>query len=938
MENIYDLLELQDFKLEESILIEQDKLIWETMGLTPDSQSMQNAALLTMVFDLPFRTTPIPLLVDPSGSCYDWLQSYLPSKGKSFEISTQSNDRFSYNLELAVRFGKIFIVHDVNSLSASLLSVILSETHSRFNKKLIQVGNKLVDLHDDFKLIMVTKMTKIKFSEDVNAYITNMPFTVTISGLTDQLLSKTILLKRPELEQKRTDLLRNEGELWKKRLELQDMLLHELSTAQGDILKNDKLIKTLNEVKESSNMIDKSLTESFEIRKKLMKDYEEFKILCQNSASFYVGISKMYSISVTSFTALFLQCVKNTQGDDDGFKKTVKLTFMTISRSVPKSDHVALALCTCKTAFSKQISEKEWESFITNFIGSDDQVDQSYPQWIKKDLGSKISALKSSQPKFYDSLQLNDENLWRSYALDNNKNDQPVIVTDFQKILVSQIFRPDLMVNTIMKSAARMLGLTTLSMSQISIQEIIQESKKDEPIILIALSGTNPSKELKDYAEEKLGPSKYTELSVGKDHEKQAMASVRKAAQNGQWICLKNIHLAPDLLKQMDTELQSQKIAEGFRLWLTCESTKGLSEVFISKCNQILYEPPDGLKNKIQRLLQQWNDFLTSKKDSKIVKLYVSLLILYSTLQERRSYIPQGWCNWYDFGDSDLRAAIDFITWMEKSLSRQMDWPVLQGLCEIIAFGGRIANNQDSHILLTHLKDYFDNSTMSHRWSPPNLKLIIPQTNKIQDYYSIINQMGEIDSPENFGLSLTSNVSRDLLLCRNLLKQLRSSYFNTNEQGNFEKRIKPIFSLWKKLTNGTRVTETYNQLTGTDEKTSPWKAFILSELRAAGILFTEIHRSLVYLHNAMKQLSSMTIDENKLMLILCENQVPLQWRKIWSGPKLATDYLKAVSIRGIEAENRYQVNFNENFGSQINFAGVFNVSSFLAALKLTNAR
>lgn len=31
------------------ILSEQDRIIWESMGLTPDIQSMENAALLTKV-------------------------------------------------------------------------------------------------------------------------------------------------------------------------------------------------------------------------------------------------------------------------------------------------------------------------------------------------------------------------------------------------------------------------------------------------------------------------------------------------------------------------------------------------------------------------------------------------------------------------------------------------------------------------------------------------------------------------------------------------------------------------------------------------------------------------------------------------------------------------------------------------------------------------
>ena len=52
-------------------------------------------------------------------------------------------------------------------------------------------------------------------------------------------MAKSIQSKQPELEIKRIALLQNEGKLWKQRIELQDKLLHELSAAQGDILKNE---------------------------------------------------------------------------------------------------------------------------------------------------------------------------------------------------------------------------------------------------------------------------------------------------------------------------------------------------------------------------------------------------------------------------------------------------------------------------------------------------------------------------------------------------------------------------------------------------------------------------------------------------------------------------------------------------------------------------
>lgn len=52
-------------------------------------------------------------------------------------------------------------------------------------------------------------------------------------------MSKSIQVKQPELHTKRITLLQNESDLLKKRQELQEKLLLELSKSQGDILKNE---------------------------------------------------------------------------------------------------------------------------------------------------------------------------------------------------------------------------------------------------------------------------------------------------------------------------------------------------------------------------------------------------------------------------------------------------------------------------------------------------------------------------------------------------------------------------------------------------------------------------------------------------------------------------------------------------------------------------
>lgn len=212
MDDIERKMELPDVKIMDKILSEQDRIIWESMGLTPDVQSMENATLLTKVslcicrmprvhslhfapfaifllFQLlttDFGSTPIPVLNDPTKSALNWLVKYLNSKEIAFEMTTQHSDRFTYLLELAIRFGKVLIVDDCNEIKPPLLSIILGTTQMRFNKKFLQVGNKLVDFNEHFKVILATRGTKIfsKKAGIIDAFLTVIPFTTTVAGLT----------------------------------------------------------------------------------------------------------------------------------------------------------------------------------------------------------------------------------------------------------------------------------------------------------------------------------------------------------------------------------------------------------------------------------------------------------------------------------------------------------------------------------------------------------------------------------------------------------------------------------------------------------------------------------------------------------------------------------------------------------------------------------
>lgn len=403
----------------------------------------------------------------------------------------------------------------------------------------------------------------------------------------------------------------------------------------------------------------------------------------------------------------------------------------------------------------------------------DESGDHQIPKWIKKNTVSKVTALKINHIDLFNRLQLENEDLWRVFCESSSPNDLPVQLAEVQKILITQIFRPDLLITTMTRSLSKLLQTNVPSEMKPSVQQLFEETKEDEPILFITNGEIDPSKDVYDFSQQKLGANRFTEMAIGKGQEKGVMQQIRAAAQNGNWVCVKNVQLVPGWLNELNETLQTLSCHDGFRIWLVCDSIKQFPQSLLNRCNKVLYEAPHSIKAKVQRLIQQWRSLLEKKRDAKLLKIYIVLFIFNAVVQERKSFVPQGWTKPYEFSDADLKAAIDIIGAMEKITSFKMDWSILKELCRLIAYGGRIDNIQDQSILKAHFDEFFTEKMLSNSWSPLQLKCPIPLSYNVQDYLNALFRLPDADNPEALGLSSVTILIRDTIMCRNILKQLR---------------------------------------------------------------------------------------------------------------------------------------------------------------------
>ncbi|XP_015052343.2 cytoplasmic dynein 2 heavy chain 1 [Drosophila yakuba] len=949
---------LPDFDLQRSLLTEQQQIIWESQGLARDAQIIESAALLREMLSLPYGACPIPLLLDPTQTAGAWLMAHLKGSGKPCELTTHGNERLSYQLELAVRFGKTLLVTDCEQLRPPVLQLLQGHVYVRFNKRQLAIGSKLVDLHESFQLVLISKSHRLDLPEEQRSQLNILRFTVTAAGLADQLMSKAIVLKNGELEQQRVELLQREGHLLKQRMEMQDNLLEQLSKSEGDILKNEQLLESLNEIKQGSARIDEALKQSGQIKATLLAHFGSLRELSTRASTFYAGLIQGYELSALVYIELFLGALSKCDRDESKvYEFLVRSVYMNLARATSRDSQLSLSLWVCHQAYPERLSPKEWELFVNNFMGSSDgslMLSQlgKLPDCMTREAQLKLAMLIQLFPDLRIKLQLEKDYIWRGFIEAQADDVLPAMGSSFQRVLIAQIFRPDLMLHQLRKVSSDLLGISADASTQPSVEQLLQQSSCDRPILMVSHAENDPTTELRKWANQK-----YREMAIGKGAEKRVIAEMRQAAIDGHWLCVKNVHLAPEFLTHMERELSEIQKSKDFRLWLLCESTDGFSEAAIYKCLKVRYEQPKGLKQIVKRLLQNFaaEPDQKLKNQPKSLKMRLVYFVLTAVLQQRRQFIPQGWSKYYEFGEADLKAALGILKLMDQQLnSGKCDWLLLQRLSEALAFGGRVNNQRDLDILRSYLKQFCSADVLSSRWSPLGITLSIPTSGQMQDYYAALEKLPDTDEPSMYGLANQAQQQREIEEAKRVIKELRGLHYgrgSAKDSGGpgeskgsnqltsrqkLEQQIKPLLNLWRKLAASCTIIQTMKEAKA-DVGESPWALFVLAELKLGADLYDIVHQALSQMHAWLKD--SQEVDGNTLRA-LAEQQIPASWLKLWSGPgsNSAVDFLRALIVRAQAAESRFREQLHLDFCEEINFVQVFNCENLLACFKLLQSQ
>ena len=145
-------------------------------------------------------------------------------------------------MEKALETGASVMIENLQEALDAVIGPIVGRQKIKKGRNFfVKVGDKEVEYHANFKLILHTKLANPHYTPEVSTKATLVNFNVKQQGLEDQLLGIVVRKERPELETQKNDLVVAVAAGKRKLVELEDTILRMLSAASGSLLDDEEL-------------------------------------------------------------------------------------------------------------------------------------------------------------------------------------------------------------------------------------------------------------------------------------------------------------------------------------------------------------------------------------------------------------------------------------------------------------------------------------------------------------------------------------------------------------------------------------------------------------------------------------------------------------------------------------------------------------------------
>ena len=568
--------------------------------------------------------------------------------------------------------GHVLLIENIEETMEAVLEPLLARNTIKKGKA-IRIGDREIEYHPHFKLILHTKLANPHYKPEMQAQTTLINFTVTRDGLEDQILADIVAKERPDLEKLKSVLTRENNEYKITLKKLEDSLLARLSAAEGNFLGDVELVENLENTKSTAIEIEEKVKEAKITSIKIDEAREFYRPAAARASLIYFvmndlcKINPMYQFSLKAFKVVFSKAIERATAVDDIKQRVLNLidsitynVFIYTTRGLFESHKLIFTaqMAFLILSFAKLINPVELDfllrfpvqknnpspvDFLTDYGWSGIETLSSMEAF--ENLDRDIQGSAKRWKKFVESECPEKEKFPQEWK---NK-------TSLQRLCMMRAMRPDRMLYALNLFVEEKLGRKYVENRAVEFSKSYEETTPSTPVFFILSPGVDPMQEV-----ERLGKTlgftidnkNFHNISLGQGQEIVAENAIEVGTKCGHWVVLQNIHLVAKWLSSLEKILEkfSENSHENFRIFMSAEPAADptnhiIPQGILETAIKITNEPPTGMQANLHKALDNFNqDTLEMcSKESEFKAILFSLCYFHAVVAERRKFGAQGW-------------------------------------------------------------------------------------------------------------------------------------------------------------------------------------------------------------------------------------------------------------------------------------------------------
>uniref|UniRef100_A0A8B9VFM5 Dynein axonemal heavy chain 17 n=1 Tax=Anas zonorhyncha TaxID=75864 RepID=A0A8B9VFM5_9AVES len=891
-----------------------DVAAWSNQGLPSDRTSTENATILC-------NTQRWPLVVDAQLQGIKWIKNKYGGELKAIRLGQRS---YLDTIEQAVSEGHTLLIEDIGETVEPVLDHLLGRNTIK-KGRYIKIGDKEVEYHPRFRLILHTKYFNPHYKPEMQAQCTLINFLVTREGLEDQLLAAVVAKERPDLEDLKANLTKSQNEFKINLKELEDSLLARLSAASGNFLGDTALVENLETTKRTAMEIEEKVKEAKVTEGEINIARENYRPAAERASLLYFILSDLnkinpiYQFSLKAFNVVFEKAIQRTAPAEDVKQRVINLTdeitysvFMYTARGLFERDKLIFL---AQVAFQILTIKKEVSPLELDFL-------LRFP--FKTGIASPVDFLQSQG--------------WGG----------------IKKLCMLRCMRPDRMTYAVRcpkptrNFVEEKMGSKFVEGRSVEFSKSYEESSPSTPVFFILSPGVDPLKDVEALGKKlnfTIDNGRIHNVSLGQGQEVVAERALEVAAEQGHWVILQNIHLVARWLGTLEKRVEQHGMGShaDYRVFMSAEPAPSpeahiIPQGLLENAIKITNEPPTGMYANLHKALDLFSqDTLEMcSKEIEFKCILFALCYFHAVVAERRKFGAQGWNRSYPFNNGDLTISIN-VLYNYLEANPKVPWDDLRYLFGEIMYGGHITDDWDRRLCRTYLSEYISVEMLDGElYLAPGFQ--IPPSLDYKGYHEYIDDNLPPESPYLYGLHPNAEIGFLTVTSERLFRTVLEMQPKESDAGggagvSREEKVKSVLDeIIEKLPEPFNMME----IMAKAEDKTPYVVVAFQECERMNILTHEIRRSLKELDLGLKGELTITSDMEELANALFYDNVPESWTRYAYPSLLSLGAWYADLLLRIRELEVWTTDFV--LPATVWLAGFFNPQSFLTAIMQSMAR